>query len=168
MPEEIVGRILRLVGYEVYGTTFEEETSTTTLWIRQTAKDPFFTCNGCGIGVRAVHDVHERRVRDLPWGAWKVFLVVEVHRVRCRRCGVKVERVEFVEGRHPYTRRFSEAVARDCEDTAVNRVARKWGLSAQTVRRIDKRALATWSRRRKRTPLHQMGVDELFGGRASV
>ena len=162
MPEEIVGRILRLVGYGVYETVFDEESSTATLWIRQTARDPFFTCNGCGIGVRAVHDVHERRVRDLPWGAWKVFLVIEVHRVRCRRCGVKVERLECLEGKHPYTRRFSEAVARDCEDTAVNRVAKNWGLSAQTVRRIDKRALAAWSKRRKRTPLRQMGVDELF------
>jgi transposase len=162
VPEEIVGRILRLVGYGVYETVFDEETSTAMLWIRQTARDPFFTCSGCGIGARAVHDVHERRVRDLPWGEWKVFLKIEVHRVRCRRCGVKVERLEFLEGKHPYTRRFSEAVARDCEDTAVNRVAKKWGLSAQTARRTDKRALAAWSRRRKRTPLRQMGVDELF------
>lgn len=162
MPEEIVGRILRLVGYGVFETAFDEEALTATLWIRQVAKDPFLTCSGCGIGVRTVHDVHERRVRDLPWGAWKVFLVVEVHRIRCRRCGVKVERLEFLEGKHPYTRRYGEAVARDCEDTAVTRVANKWSLSAQTVRRIDKRSLAAWSARRKRTPLRQMGVDELF------
>lgn len=162
MPEEIVSRILRVIGYGVYRTVFDEEASTATLWIRQTAKELSFTCSGCGIGAREVHDVHERRVRDLPWGAWKVFLVVEVHRVRCRRCGVKVERLEFVEGKHPYTRRFSEAVGRDCEDTAVTRVASKWGLSAQTVRRIDKRTLVAWRARRKRTPLRQMGVDELF------
>lgn len=41
----------------------------------------------------------------------------------------KSERLEFLEGKHPYTRRFSQAVARDCEDTAVSRVASKWGLS---------------------------------------
>jgi len=162
MPEEIVGRILRLPGYGAYQWLFEEAVSTLTLWIRQVASDPFYTCNGCGIGVRGIHSVRERRVRDLPWGTWRVWLVVEVHRVYCRRCGVCTERMEFLEGKHPYTRRFAGAVARDCEDAAVRRVAVKWDLSPQTVRRIDKRALQAWSRNRKRRPLRQMGVDELF------
>ena len=39
------------------------------------------------LSVRDVHSWAERRVRDLPWGTWQVWLVVEVHRVRCRRCG---------------------------------------------------------------------------------
>jgi len=165
MPEEIVGRILRLPGYGAYRSKFEEAASTLTIWVRQVGSDPFYTCGGCGVGMRAIHSVRERRVRDLPWGTWKVWLVVEVHRVSCRRCGVCTERIEFLEGKHPHTRRFAEAVARDCEDAAVRRVAVKWGLSAQTVRRIDKRALEAWSRRRKRRPLRQMGVDELFWGK---
>jgi len=162
MPESIVGRILQLPGYGVYQTLFDEERSTLTLWVRQTAKEPFYTCRGCGIGVRYVHDVNDRRVRDLPWGTWKVWLELEVHRVRCRRCGVKTERLEFLEGKHPYTLRFSDAVARDCDDMAVSRAASKWGLSVQTARRIDKRALERWNGRRKPRPLRHMGVDELF------
>lgn len=165
MPEEIVGRILRLLGYGAYRTVLDEAASTLTIWVRQAGRDPCHTCSGCGIGVPRVHSVRERRVRDLPWGTWKVWLVVEVHRVFCRRCGVCTERIEFLEGKRPYTRRFAEGVARDCEDAAVRRVAVKWGLSAQTVRRIDKRALEAWSRRRKRRPLRQMGVDEIFWGK---
>jgi transposase len=153
---------LHLPGYGVYSTAFDEEALVARFWIRQTASNPFHTCSGCGIGTSEVHDSSQRSVRDLPWGAWKVVLAVEVHRVRCRRCGVRTERMEFLEGKHAYTRRFSEAVARDCEDAAVRRVASKWGLSQQTVRRIDKRMLQAWSARRKRHPLRQMGVDELF------
>ncbi len=162
MPEGIVGRILRLTGYGAYRWECDEKGSVLTIWVRQVGRDPFYTCSGCGIGVRTIHSVRERRVRDLPWGTWKVWLVVEVHRVDCRRCGVRTERIDFLEGKHPYTRRFAEAVARDCEDAAVRRVASKWDLSPQTVRRIDKRALEAWSRRRKRRPLRVMGVDELF------
>jgi len=81
----------------VYDTVFDEETSIAMLWVRQTAKDPFYTCGGCGIGVRDIHDVSQRKVRDLPWGTWKLYLVLEVHRVRCRRCGVKTERLDFLE-----------------------------------------------------------------------
>jgi transposase len=165
MPGTIVGRILRLVGYGAYRWELDEAGSTLTIWVRETASQPSFTCGGCGVGVRAVHSVRERRVRDLPWGTWKVWLVVEVHRVYCRRCGVRGERIDFLEGKHPYTQRFAAVVARDCEDAAIRRVATKWGLSAQTVRRIDKRALEAWSQRRKRRPLRLMGVDELFWGK---
>jgi transposase len=162
MPEEIVSRILRLPGYGGYRTAFDEETLTATVWIRQTAREPLFACSGCGVCVGTVHDFRERWVRDLPWGAWKVRLVVEVHRVRCRRCGVRSEQLDFLEGKHPFTRRFSQAVARDCEDMAVSRAAVKWGVSPQTARRMDLRALRAWSRSRRRRPLRQMGVDELF------
>jgi hypothetical protein len=37
---------------------------------------------------------------------------------RGRRCGVCTERIEFLEGKHPHTRRFAAAAARDCEDAA--------------------------------------------------
>jgi transposase len=162
MPEEIIRRVLRLTGYEVHRHEFDESISTVTLWVRQVGADPFHTCRGCGIGTRRVHSRTERRVRDLPWGEWKVWLVVTMHRVKCRRCGVSSERIDWLEGKHPFTRRFSAAVARDCEDAAVSRVASKWGLSARTVRRIDKRALQEWSQSRARRPLRYMGVDEIF------
>lgn len=165
MPEEIVGRILRLPGYGVFQSQFDEVTSTALLYVRQVAAQPLYTCGGCGIEVGDVHDVHERKVRDLSWGAWRISLVLEVHRVRCRRCGVKTERLDFLEGKHPYTKRFAAGVARDCEDMAVSRAAAKWGLAPQTARRIDKRALAEWQRGRKRRPLRYMGVDELFWGK---
>jgi transposase len=165
MPEEIVSGVLRLVGYRAYRWDFQEETSNLTIWVRQAASRPFYTCSGCGIGTERVHSVRERRVRDLRWGTWKVTLALEVHRVYCRRCGVRGERMEFLEGKHPYTRRFAAAVARDCEDAAVRRVASKWGLSPQTVRRIDKRSLRAWAERRRRRPLRQMGVDEIFWGK---
>jgi len=165
MPEEIVGRILRLRGYRAYRWEFDEAASSLTIWVRQEESDPFYACGGCGIGSRSIHSVRERRVRDLPWGTWKVWLWLEVHRVHCRRCGVRTEGIEFVEGKQPYTRRFAEAVARDCEDAAVRRVAAKWRLSVQTVLRIDKRALSAWSISRPRRPLRHMGVDEIFWGK---
>lgn len=46
----------------------------------------------------------QRRVRDLPWGASKVWLALEMHRLYCRRCGVSTERIDFPRGQaslHP-------------------------------------------------------------------
>jgi len=162
MPEDIVRRILRLAGWKVIRHRFEEETSTVTLWVQRVGSAAVHVCGGCGMGKRRVHSVRERQVRDLPWGTWRVWLVLDIHRIYCRGCGVRTERIDFLEGKHPYTARFSQAVARDCEDAPVHRVAAKWGLSPQTARCIDKRALEAWSRNRRRPPLRQLGVDEIF------
>ena len=86
MPEAMVSRILRVPGYGVYACEAEETTGRLWLWVRQTAREPYYVCGGCGISVRDVHSWTERRIRDLPWGTWRVWLVIEVHRVRCRRC----------------------------------------------------------------------------------
>jgi transposase len=165
MPDEIVARVLRLPGYAVYACEAEETTSTLRLWIRQGAATPYYVCSGCGISVRDVHSWTERRVRDLPWGTWQVWLMLEVHRVRCRRCGVRTERLSFVEGKAHCTTRLAEAVAQACEAAPVSRVAAQWGLAPATVRRMDHRVLRRWAAGRPRPPLRYLGVDEIYLGK---
>ena len=165
MPEAIVSRILRLPGYGVYAGEADEMTGTLVLWVRQPAAEPYYVCGGCGISVRDVHSWTERRLRDLPWGTWQVWLVVEVHRVRCRRCGVRTERLPFVDGKAHYTARLEAAVARACEAAPGSRVATQWDLPPETVRRMDKRVLRRWAAGRPRKPLHYLGVDEIFLGK---
>jgi len=164
MPEGIVTRILRLPGYGVYSWDVDEAANTVTLAIRQTAAAPYYVCGGCGVSVRDIHSWTERRLRDLPWGSWTVWLRVEVHRVRCRRCGVRTERLPFVEGKVHYTARLEAVVAQDCEAAPVSRVAGRRGLPSETVRRMDKRALRRWAVDRPRPPVHYLGVDEIFLG----
>ncbi len=164
MPEEIVSCILRLPGYGVYAWDAEEATGTLRLRIRQLAVEPFYACGGCGISVREIHSWTERQIRDLPWGTWQIWLVVEVHRVRCRRCGVRIERLPFVMGKARSTTRLETAVARDCEAAPVSRVAIRWGLPPETVRGLDKRVLRRWAADRCRDPLRYLGVDEIFLG----
>lgn len=163
MPDVIVARVLRLPGCEVSRWEADEPTATLTLWVRRHGEA--YACGGCGRWRRDVHSGRERRVRDLPWGTWAVWLVVDVHRVRCRRCGVRTERIPWLAGKAHYTARFEAAVAAECEQAPVSRVAARWGLAPETVRQLDKRVLRRWAARRPRTPLRYLGVDELFVGR---
>ena len=164
MPEEILTRILQLPGYHVYAWTLDDTISTLTLSVRQTASPPYYVCSGCGISVRTIVSWRERRVRDLPWGIWRVWLTLEVHRVRCPRCGVRTERLPFLTGKAPYTTRLEEAIGRECEAAPVSRVAAKWGMPAETVRRLDKRVLRRWAAARPRQRLGYLGVDEIYLG----
>ena len=148
----------------MYAWEAEETTGTLRLWIRQTAAESYPICGGCGISVRDVHSWTERAIRDLPWGTWQVWLLVDVHRVRCRRCGVRTERLPFLTGKAHCTTRLEAVVARDCEAAPVSRVAAKWGLPPETVRRMDKRVLRRWAAGRPRLPLRSLGVDEIYPG----
>ena len=54
------------------------------------------------------YDRRIRRVRDLPCGDTRIFLEIEVRRVRCRSCGkVKRERLDFLADNPLYTKRFA-------------------------------------------------------------
>jgi transposase len=164
MPEEIVARILRLPGYGAYAREADEARNTLTLAVRQTAETPAYRCGTCGLACRDVHSWTERRIRDLPWGAWQVSLHVEVHRVRCPQCGVGTERLPFVAGKAHYTTRLEEAVAQACEAAPVSRVAQQWDVAPETVRRMDNRVLRRWAAARRRRPLRSLGVDEIYLG----
>ena len=52
-----------------------------------------------------------------------------------------------------------------CESAAASRVARQFGLAANTVRAIDQRYLQRWAETRRKLALRQMGVVEIFVGK---
>lgn len=130
------------------------------LWVRRKRGNTKFECSGCGRKLKDYHDFVEREVRDLPWSSMTATVVVEVHRVRCPDCGVKVERVAQLPSKAPFSKRFEDAVGEACESAPVRRVAQRFGLPSSTVRAIDLRYLERWAASRKPQPLRQMGVDE--------
>lgn len=54
-------------------------------------------CSRCGAVVREIHEVVERRVRDLPLGEWDTWIVFPRARLECPRCGPTVEAVPWLD-----------------------------------------------------------------------
>jgi transposase len=48
-------------------------------------------CSGCGRKLEEGHDAGEREIRDLPCMEFRAMVVIEVYRVCCADCGMKVE-----------------------------------------------------------------------------
>ncbi len=65
----------------------------------------------------------------------------------------------------PFSKRFEESVGQACESAAARQVARRLGMAESTVRAIDLRCLERWEAKRRKAPLLQMGVDELYRGK---
>ena len=104
----------------------------------------------------------EREIRDVPWSVYRATVVVEVHRVRCPECGVRVEKIEQLPSKAPFSKRFEEIVGQACESAAASQVARRFQLAETTVRAIDMRYLERWDQHRRKLALKQMGVDEIY------
>lgn len=158
-------KILGWPGYRVYHHEIDEKAKTLRLWVRRKRGNRVLRCPSCGRRVHDIHDVHEREVRDLPCFEFQTAVIIELYRIRCPDCGVKVEKLEPLPSKAPYSKRFEDAVGQACESAAARQVARRMGLAESTVRAIDLRYLERWEARRRKPPLRQMGVDELYKGK---
>ena len=78
---------------------------------------------------------------------------------------MRIEKVPQLPGKAPFSKDFEDAVGLACESASVRQVARQFGLVASTVRAIDLRYLQRWSATRRKEPLKQMGVDEIYFGK---
>jgi transposase len=88
-------------------------------------------------------------------------VVLEFYRVRCPRCGLKVETVPHSPSSAPLSEDFEDALGLACESAAARPVARQFKLAAGAVRATDQRYLEGWAKSRKEPVLRQLGVDEI-------
>lgn len=98
-------------------------------------------CSGCGRIVRAVHDVIDRRIRDLPLLGALVELVVPRQRLACPRCGPRLEALDWLAPHTRVTARLATNVARLCQVMSVRHTAAFFGLNWKTVKAIDRAAM---------------------------
>jgi transposase len=97
-------------------------------------------CGGCGCLHNSWYDRTIRRVRDLSCGDTRIYLELEVRRVRCRTTGkVKREQLEFLADNPLYTKRFAFFVGRRCRQATVKDVAKELQLHWHTVNEISVR-----------------------------
>jgi len=73
---------------------------------------------------RSIYDWKRKRVRDLPSGAFRVFLDLEVRRIECVSCGtVRQESLSFLADNRSYTKRFAFYVGRRCRASTIKDIA---------------------------------------------
>ena len=119
----------------------------------------------CPCGKRhpeGVQETEPRRWRDCSLGDYVTFVEIAPFRVAC--CGgTRVEVFPWEALGHRTTRRFFERVAALCTRLTVNAVAKMFGLSWDTIARIDKEAieLALGGKAPSLDGLRFIGVDEV-------
>src|SRR5882724_8592626 len=86
-------RILDWPGYRVFRHQIDETAKTLRLWVRRKRGNRKLICSGCGRKFSDAHDYYQREVRDLPWRKYRTTVIIELYRVCCPECGVRVEKI---------------------------------------------------------------------------
>jgi len=101
-------------------------------------------------------------VRDLSCGDARIYLELEIRRVRCRDCGkVKQEKLPWLAHNPFYTKRFAFFVGRRCRKETIRDVARELHLDWKTVKDLEKQYMQEQLRRAGSPAPKVIGIDEV-------
>jgi len=108
------------------------------------------------------YDRRVRRVRDLPCGDTRIYVEVEIRRVRCRSCGtVKRERLDFLADNPFYTKRFAHYVGRRCRSATIKDLATELHLDWDTVKTLEKQYMRAQLAKAGTPGPKVIGIDEI-------
>lgn len=153
--------ILKIQGWEILAHDVRIENESIIVPIRR-RKGTGLRCSRCGKGVLFVHDhTTPRKIQDIPWAGYRVFLEASLARVNCPDCGVAVEALDWVDPWSRYTMKFERLIAAFCEILPVTDVAEQFSLNKNAVYRIDRKWLALRAAQREEHPVRYLGIDEI-------
>lgn len=164
LVSSLLEAMLPLQGWRVAG--LRRDRAARTLEVRLEPKGQRAFCAGCGAARRRYHDHRggDRRWRERDAFGWRVVLVARLRRVRCRQCGLRIERVPWARAGSRSTRGLELAVVEMARDASLLAVARHFRVGWKVVYGIVKRLVAEALARKKRR-LRRIGVDEISYGR---
>jgi transposase len=122
-------------------------------------------CSGCGERCGRRRDRRWREWDDLPWARHPVTLAVELWRLDCPRCGVRLERVSFADPYARVTRRLQWQIGVDCQSMPTSHAAVRHHVSWGKARRAERRFLETWDASRPKHRPRYLGADEIQRGK---
>lgn len=120
-------------------------------------------CSGCGRR-GGTYDTagRPRRFQFVPLWGIEVWFEYSMRRVNCRKCGVKVERVPWAEGKSRTTRSFSIFLASWAKRMSWKEVAQAFSTSWECVFRAVQMVVAWGLANRDLTEIESIGVDEVM------
>ena len=98
-------------------------------------------CSACGRHCTQLYDHRHRRIRDRDFFDCRVMLHIQVGRVNCDTCGVRVQRIHWLSPNKRLTRRLQAHVEALCRVLPVKHVAALLELNWHTVKALDKQRL---------------------------
>jgi len=117
-------------------------------------------CSKCGNDV-SVNRNGYREARDTGAFGQIVYLHFEQREINCPHCGIRVEKLDFINPGARATKRFEESVAFLCRHMTISEAAQYLKLDWKTVKRINKDYLLRTFEEISLNGLRVIGFDEV-------
>ncbi len=118
-------------------------------------------CSNCGKPAPSYDRLPERRFEFVPLWQITVYFVYAMRRVECPRCGVKVEKVPWCDGKNQLTTTYRWFLAGWAKRLCWKGVAEAFGTTWQNVFRSVKHAVSWGLDHRSLEGIESIGVDEV-------
>ncbi len=118
-------------------------------------------CSGCGHPAPCYDRLPQRRFEYVPLWGIAIYFIYAMRRVECPRCGVKVEKVPWCDGKNQLTTTYRWFLAGWVKRLSWKEVASVFGTSWQSVFRSVKHAVSWGLAHRDLEDIKAIGVDEI-------
>lgn len=135
----------------------------TRAWIKVTPDKRFHPlCHLCGSASSQIHNWEERVIRDLNFGAARVWLQCQYRKIFCSQCQrIMIEDLELVAPWKRVSKRLALYIHELCKVLTVKEVADHLGLNWKTVKKVDKLFLEEKFGETDYEGLRILAVDEI-------
>ena len=118
-------------------------------------------CSGCQQSGPGYDQLEERRFEFIPFWGLLVFFLYRMRRVRCKRCGVKLEQVPWANGKHQLTGAYRQFLAHWARKLSWKEVAESFQTSWEKVCDSVEYVVEWGLQNRVLEPIRAIGVDEI-------
>lgn len=155
-------RILHLGdSWKVTSLDCDEETKTIRIRV-EFVRGSQFLCQSCGRFSSSVYDHREREWRHLNIFEYRCYLVGDIPRITCSRCGeVRQVKIPWSEPYMRYTQSFMDYVLVLLTKMSIKEVEEVAGINWKTVESILECAVNRGLKRRDLSDITHIGVDEI-------
>lgn len=147
-----------VVGYNYLKMEYREGN----IFIHIEKKPEYQYCADCKSRNTAKKGCVQRKLKTVPIGKKRVYLVVHIHRLYCRDCGaIKLDPLLISFPKKHWTKSLGRYVVELLRFTTIEDVSKHMGMSWDTVKEIHVWALKKKFKKRKIKHLKRLGIDEI-------
>ncbi|EJV0284184.1 TPA: transposase family protein, partial [Vibrio parahaemolyticus] len=114
----------------------------------------------CGLKSQSIHEYQWRNVKEATLLGTPVELSVQTRRIKCGHCGIKTERLSWLEPYARITNRLRSYIEQLLPLLPIKHIAQVTGVHWHTIKEIDKRRLQQVVPQVKWGELRQLAMDE--------
>jgi len=156
----ILNNCCNFKGFVIGESKFSKDMKSIEILIRA-RKGSKALCSCCGKQAPGYDRLTERATEFVPFWGFLVYFIYAMRRVNCPKCGIKVEKVPWIEGKQQISPHYAKYLAGWAKEMSWKSVADRFHTSWQTVWRSVEMIVGYGLTNRKIDNLTAIGVDEI-------